>query len=144
MADNLALMIAHRRVHAYADESDRLMQRHAEAMECRDCEEFLKKGMDAFKWLRCAEETMREADYEGLYEMTAEVRSALDRLSAAWLTPCEFAETWISSLAERGYAPDNLKEFRETCEEAEDLVQRRHWQNQATAMRALNSAEEVW
>lgn len=144
MSENLALKIAHRRVHAYADESDELMQRHAEAMECRNCEAFLKMGIDAFKWVRRAEETIREADYEGISELTPEVQKALDLLYTAWMNPCEFAERWILSLANRGYVPENLEKFRNACEEAEGTIERRNWQRKATAARALNSAEEAW
>jgi hypothetical protein len=144
MAENLALTLAHRRVHAYADESDELIRRHAEAMECHDCEDFLKKGIDAFKWLRRAEETVREADYEGIRETTPEIQESLALLYAAWMTPCEFAERWISSLAMRGYTPGNVEKFRSACEEAEETLQRRSWQSRANAARALNSAEEEW
>lgn len=144
MADNLALIIARRRVHDYATESHELMQNHAEAMECRDCEDFLAKGIDAFKWLRNAEDTMREADYQGVFEFSEPIQQALDALYEMWLVPCRFADTWIESIAARGYVPDNLKKFREACEEADYTVQHRDWKKKATKARVSSSAEEEW
>ena len=88
-------------------------------MECRDCEEFLAEGIEAFRWLRTAEDIMREGDYQGVFEFTAELQKVLDLLYSAWLVPLEFVENWISSLAARGYTPKNLPKFRKVCEEAE-------------------------
>ena len=144
MSDNLALMIARRRVQAYKNESDELVQRHAEVRESRDCEAFLAQGVEAFKWLKNADDTMRKADYQGVFEFSRDLRQAVDLLYQAWLIPCEFAESWIASLANRGYAPDNLSRFRSACEEAEFIVQQRDWQNAATASRVLASSEEEW
>ena len=131
MSNNLTLSMARKRVREYAAETDSLMANHAEAMECRDCEEWLKRGIDAQFWLCRAEEIMRAADEDGLCEFDTEMRRALDCLYEMWLRPCEFAETWIASLATRGYTPDNLGEFRDACDMARDIVERRHWKNVA-------------
>ena len=144
MSDNLALSLARIRVHAYADASGELMKQHAEAMECRDCEDFLKMGIEAYQWLQRAEDTMREADYAGIFEFTRETRETLDTLYVAWLKPCEFAEKWIASLNNRSYFPDNLSKFRDACERAQESVQNRDWQNRATNTRVLGTAEESW
>lgn len=144
MTENLTLRIAQNRVRAYTDESDDLMKRHEEAMECCDCEDLLQIGIDAHKWLRRAEDTMREAVYLGLFEFTHEVKETLDILYAAWLEPCEFAEKWILFLDKREYIPDNLAAFRNACEKVEDTLQHRDWQNLATSTRASSEAEEVW
>ncbi len=87
---------------------------------------------------------MREADYEGIFDFSHEQRQALDFLYSAWLIPCEFADTWISALADRGCAPENLTAFRDAREEAEEVVEHRIWQNKATGTSTLKSSEETW
>jgi hypothetical protein len=144
MSDNMILNLAHHRVHAYAEQSDVLMRQHAEAMECRDCEVFLQRGIDANKWLRCAEESMREADKEGIFTFSQEIQDTLDALYLAWINPCEFAERWIQSLAERGYQPENRDDFRRACEETKDLLERRDWQKKAANARVLSTSKEPW
>lgn len=144
MSKNILLSVASKRVHSYIGESDDLMGRHSQAMECRDCEDFLKHGIDTFKWLHSAEKFLREADYQGISEFDREVQESLKRLYIEWLRPCEFAEKWIASLEKRGLRPDNLKLFRDTCDQVRDIVQRRDWQNRATHARVLSTAKEDW
>lgn len=143
MDDNLTFEIAHRHVHAFADQSSEVMRDHADAMNCRNCEEFLRAGIDACKWLKLTEETIREGAYLGIREITTDIRDALDSLYESWLEPCTYAEEWISSLEERGYKPDNLVEFRNAREEVRDIVERRDWQRRATTARVLSS-QETW
>ena len=144
MSDNTALTLAQRRVQAYASESDDLMKRHAEAMECRDCEDFLRKGIETHNLLRSVEKVVRESDCEGISEFSPEAQDELDALYVSWLKPCEFAELWIASLRERGYTPDNLDEFRKACVIARDTVESRDWQLAVTESREVSSAEEPW
>jgi hypothetical protein len=144
MTGNLVLNLAHRRVRAYSEETDRLIGDHHEAMHCRDCEDFLQNGIDTLLRIRRAEETLREADYEGIFAFDAATRSAVGALYRTWLQPCEFAETWIAELREMGHVPDNLDEFRAACEFAKDAVAQVDWQERATRARALTSSEEPW
>ena len=138
---NFVLDIATRRVHRYADD---LMRDHAQAMECRDCEEHLQQGIDAYKWLRRAEETLREADYEGILTFSKDLEMAIDTLYKAWLGPAEHAERWIKALRQKGYTPDNLNDFREICEDVKEIVGGREWGSKATKARASASAVEPW
>ena len=62
MDENIILQVARGRVDKYAGESVDLMRQHAEAMECRDCEDYLKRGIDAFKWVQRAQDMLRELE----------------------------------------------------------------------------------
>ena len=66
MSSDLSLQFAKRFVEQYEGRYDEIMRRHFVAMECRDCEEFLRQGLNAFRWLRHAEETFRQAAVENL------------------------------------------------------------------------------
>jgi hypothetical protein len=144
MARNLILEVAQGRVNQYADESVSLMRRHAEAMECRDCEDYLKRGIEALCWLRKAEDMLREADAQGICPLSPELRQSINVLYSAWLRPCADADKWIEDLGVRGYVPDNIGEFRGACEEAEEIAERKDWQDKATRARLLNSSQEEW
>jgi hypothetical protein len=139
---NICITVAQRRVRDYTDESDRLMQDRAETLECQDCEAFLQHGINAYRWLRRAEEFLREADYQGLVEFEPDLRDVLDALYEAWMRPCEFAEKWIAESLRRGSGVGNLTEYRETCEDARELLQELEWRRSARRARVLLASEE--
>jgi hypothetical protein len=144
MSGNIPLNLAQKRVHAYAEQYDDVIALHHQAMDRMDCEEFLQLGIDALKSLRMAEETLREAAYEGIFEFRPEVREALDTLYNAWLRPCEAAGEWIERLRLSQHVPDNLDAFRKACEIAHEIVGRRDWRNRTSSARALCEAGESW
>ena len=119
----LALRIARERVGRYRDESDDLMRRHAEAIDCRDCEDFLQLGIEAFNWLGRADQTIRQEVFAGRLEHDPEVDSALAALYSEWLKPCGYAEHWVAVQRERGFRVDNLEEFRKCCREAQAIAE---------------------
>lgn len=108
-----SLLIARQRVDAYS-QRDALMEQHAEAMKCRDCEDLLHCGIEAYKWLRRADETLREAAKAG-FDVGEEAKEALDLLYRTWLRPCERAERRIREQQELGFTIKNLDEFRAAC-----------------------------
>jgi hypothetical protein len=114
------------------------------AMECRDCEEHLQKGIVALKWLQSAERTLRQADYEGLKTFSPELQRALYRLYEKWLAPCEAAQKRIVSLEANGYSPDNLVAFAEACEIANDIVQRRYYSDAVSDSVENAMSQEEW
>ena len=141
---DLSYELAKRRVHQYKDESEKLMQSHRNAMECRDCEDFLKQGLDALRWLCQTEAMLREADYEGLHKYSNEAREAIRNLYVAWITPCEYAERMIDVQLKRGYEPDHLKQFREACEMVRDTADRIDWHKRAKQNVDILLAAEPW
>lgn len=120
------------------------MHDHHAAMACRDCEDFLKQGLDALRWLRQTEVILREADYEGLQEFTPQAREAIRSLYVAWITPCEHAERMIDVQVKNGYQPDNLKEFREACGLVRDTADRIDWHKRAKQNVDSRLASEPW
>jgi hypothetical protein len=81
-------------------------------MNCRDCEEYLQKGITAFRWLERAEEVVTEAENDCVRANDQQVHDAIESLYRLWLGPCEYAEQWIAGVSEDGYFPDNIDEFR--------------------------------
>jgi hypothetical protein len=121
--DNLALRTARLHVRDYTGESDDLVRRHAEAIDCRECEDFLQLGIDAFQWLGRADRVIRSAVYRGLAEYNPSLDVALATLYAEWLRPCTLAERWIAEQEQRGFRVDNLADFRACCEEVRAIVE---------------------
>lgn len=113
-------------------------------MECRDCEDFLRKGVESARFLRIAENIFRDADYRGISPFDDDIRSAIESLYVAWFNPCDFAEKWIADLGARGYTPDNVATFRQACEEMRDAIERKDWLSHATNARVVSLAEEPW
>jgi hypothetical protein len=144
ISNNVALDLARHRVQAYADESVGLMAQHTEAMDCRDCEDFLKLGVDAFQWLTRADDMLSAAAHDGLLDFTPELRAALGELYESWLRPCDAAERWIATLEQAGFTPEHLAEFRAACEVARNNVERQQWQEVTARARQTASADEPW
>lgn len=117
----LALREARRHVRSFSDECE-LVQDHREGSECRECEAFLQLGIDAFRWLVRADETIRGAIYTGGAEHDARADESLRSLFRAWLRPCDFANQWIAAQQGRGYHLGNLDEFRASEREVRSIV----------------------
>lgn len=139
---DVVINIARHHLRTYADESEKLMVDHQDAMECRDCEETLKAGILAYKWLKSADEVFREADYQGLKEYSEKRQKRIFNMFRKWLKRCRSVETWIERLRVRDYEPDNLAEFRNTCEEVEETVRQLEWQKGVAQARLNSEAEE--
>lgn len=121
---NITFDTARAQVSLFSNQSKGLRHHH-EAMECRDCEDFLQIGIDAFSWIERAHENLRRRIYEGTATFDPEVEDALTTLYESWLLSCTDAEKWISIQQSRGYYPDNLTEFRHCQEEVRDILEQR-------------------
>ena len=115
-----SLRLAKKRVEEYRDQ-DAIMSQHQEAMACRDCEDFLEHGIEAYNWLRQADRVLRQAAVEG-FGVSEEARDALAALYRVWLNPCPHAEERIKQQEERNFRLRNLHEFRAACEYVEQQV----------------------
>jgi hypothetical protein len=122
MTTSLEIAVARRLVESYADVSGQWKTEHRDAQDRRACQEWMQKGIDAFRWLQRAEETLTQAEFHGVHEMTAEERGAIESLYVAWLVPCAATEEWINVLEDRGYPPENLAEFRAACATVRRIV----------------------
>ncbi|HEY5315832.1 MAG TPA: hypothetical protein VIK18_25105 [Pirellulales bacterium] len=120
--DNLALRTATTFVNSYTRE-DELIEKHAQAMKCRDCEAFLQLGIDAFNWIIRADQITRQAIYEGTAEFDhPSIENAVRQLCHAWLRPCGRAEAWVAVQHSRNFRVDNLEAFRACCKEMQAIV----------------------
>ncbi len=119
----LAVRTAKKYVKNYNDESDALMQAHREAMDCRDCEDFLQLGIDAFHWILAADCKVRLALKDGNFEEFESQQVVLEVLARCWLQPCKYAEHWIQLQQQAGNEPDNLVLFRKCCVEMAAIVE---------------------
>ncbi len=117
-------------VNQYVDDSGKLMDEHRRAMECRDCEELLELGLNAYQWLVRSEETFREAHRLGI-GYGENVDQSLTLLLEAWLVRGESALAWVKELGERGHAPDNVGDFCAAYDHVWALVEDRTWADMA-------------
>ena len=100
-----------------------LIGRHVSAMECRDCEDFLQLGIDAFNWMIRADEQFREAIFDGRIEYDAETDESLSLLFRTWLKPSSYAEKWAAEQTERGFTLEKIAQFRQCVTEVRAIVQ---------------------
>jgi len=125
MNTSIELELARLYMAQYDDEADRWQAVHQEAMECRDCEDWLRKGIEAYRWICRADHALATADQLGVREMTDVDSSAVSLLYRRWLENCEPAEHWIADLHQRGWEPENLLEFRRLSELARVMAEHR-------------------
>ena len=120
MTHDYSLQLAQKRVDDYR-RKDETIAAHEDAMACRDCEDFLESGIEAFKWLRRADLTLREAAVAGI-QVPDDAPEAIASLYRAWLVPCPHAQQRIKQQVERDFRLRNLREFQEACEYVKQQV----------------------
>ncbi len=140
----LAFRNASRHVRRYTNESEDLMRRHAEAIDCRDCEDFLQLGIDAFDWLNRADESIRRAILNGRAEYDPKAERTLLEMYARWLRPCEHAERWIAVQAKRGFHVDNSGRFRECCVDVRAIVEDNNLLNNDAIIKLRDDAVDAY
>ena len=140
----LAFDAAKNGVDFFTDQTSQIMQDHSLAMACRDCEDFLQMGIDAFRWLQRAEENIRDGAMSGAVSFNLEVDEAITRMYEKWLGPCDDAEMWVAEQLRQGFTPDNLNKFRACCEEVRDTIEKRSLCQKARTARQNCSKEDAW
>ncbi len=120
MATDITLELAKKHVSKYA-EQDRIMAQHCSAMKCRDCEDFLQLGIEAYQWIARADQTLRQAAVEGL-DVPEEAKDVLCKLYTSWLTSCAHAEDRIREQEQQGFTVANAGRFRESRENVEQQL----------------------
>lgn len=132
----VALRAARQHVASFTDESEIVIKNHLEAMECRDCEDVLQLGIDAFGWLARADECIRGAVFRGM-DYDADADDVIRELFKGWLRPCDPVNKWIDTQIQRGYHPENLDEFRKCEKEIRAIVKSLEADTMTDAMRDL-------
>lgn len=108
--DSLAYRTARNHLQAFAGEGD-IIEKSYEAMECRDCEDYIKMGLDAINWIRRLDEKVRIACAKGKLVSDAAGDEHIEELYRTWLKPCALAERWAAEQKARGFDVDNLEEL---------------------------------
>jgi hypothetical protein len=123
-SDVFQLRTAKSRVSEYEHEFDDLAVRCAEANECRDLEDFLRLGIEAFDWIERADLWLRGVVASESISRDEEdaVVAAIDAMCRAWLRPCKFARDWIARVQAMDFQIENLDRFRECCLQMESIV----------------------
>ena len=142
MPENLVLEVARHHVRAYADTSAARADRELAAGSCDACAGLIQAGVDAYRWLRRADETLREADYCGLARLTPEIRETVGQLYALWLDAFSQTDAWIRSLG--GSPPVGFAELVDACEEVREILDGLDWKRRATRARILSGSQEPW
>lgn len=123
---------------------DQVTARHVEAMECRKCEEKIQYGIQAFKWLVRAEETIREALYRNLIPPTRDPREALHTLYTAWLEQFEGVSEKIARHKEAGYECSGAAELYECANRVQEWLSDSEWRSSAARANRANQEGEPW
>jgi hypothetical protein len=118
-----SLRIAQRHVELYSSQDKGLMAQHRQAMECRACEQFLNTGIEAYKWVKHADDVLREAARQG-FEVKDECVEVLNLLYRQWLVPCRHAMKWVETQQANGFVIGNLEEFEAAKQDVRKQVQR--------------------
>jgi len=121
------------------DRTEQLLKDHEEAMECRDCEDFLRLGIEAFQWLRKAHQNIQDDVYQGRSVYDAHVEHAITKLYQRWLKPYNTAERWMKNLKDQGFELDKAVDFARCCHEASAILEERLMAEAAGRARLLNS-----
>jgi hypothetical protein len=146
--DSIALRVASRHVDSFGQESDLIMALHYEAMECLDCEAFLKLGIDAYQWIIDADRDFRKAICKSPESVDfARIEAYLNELCRAWISRSEEAVERIKTQMERGHIVGNAAEFFRCREEMNSIVRfGEAWKNEplvdAMAALAAQAAKE--
>jgi hypothetical protein len=108
--DSLAYRTARNNLQAFAGEGD-IIEKSYEAMECRDCEDFIRMGLDSIAWIQRLDRGVRVRCAKGTLVPNAEGDEKIDGLYRAWLKPCALAVNWANIQKGRDFDVDNLDEL---------------------------------
>ena len=123
--------------------SEQLLKDHQEAMECRDCEDFLRLGIEAFQWLQKAHQSIQDDVYHGRSIFDAHVEHAITKLYQRWLKPYSTAERWMKGLQGQGFELDNAVDFARCCQEASAILEERRMAEAARHARLAHSDDDA-
>ncbi|HEX7380252.1 MAG TPA: hypothetical protein VF278_24260 [Pirellulales bacterium] len=139
--ESLELAIAQK---ALDDYSAAFTDGDVDAIEAAAFQRHLQQGIDAFHWIVRAEETLRQAAYQGLINFSPEIEQALEALYRGWLAFCERMRAILRQQLLAGGDFDNAREFGECRSGAIDWIERHEWRKISAASLARRSAAEPW
>ena len=109
--------IVQKYVEDYEGRCGEIMRQHFEAMQCRDCEELLEQGLNAYQRVRQADETIRLPARENLstteedLALLARAPQSLRFVFDLWLRPAERLEWRVLDPERTGYTMAHAADF---------------------------------
>lgn len=140
MESSLELSLAKKYIEEYAAHDDAVMRDHYEAEECVRCERALQAGIKAFKWLRRADEAIREAANANI-SIDPQLPQLIERLYRLWLQLHEPTERRIAMSEGRDYRLDHAAEYRDRARDVAQIVER--YDRLKALSERIPSAEEL-
>lgn len=144
LGENINLELAQRRLERYSHMASDVIAHVANGHNGANCIDFLQHGIDAYRWLVRAEETLRAASYESLFDFSADVQETFDALYLSWLKSSELAEAWIASHQQAATPSEILREYNRVKEAIEDVVAHRDWASRSRNAFEERMAHEPW
>lgn len=110
----------------------------AEARDTAACQRRLGQAIDSFQWIVRAEETIRQAVYQGLIEFSAELDEAIEALYRGWLVSSEATERVLAEIQE---CPQDAAEFRAITSQARERINAMAWARKSRKFRSGEAVE---
>ncbi|HVA46479.1 MAG TPA: hypothetical protein VNH11_08905 [Pirellulales bacterium] len=139
--ESLELAVAQKSLDDY---SAALANGDVQSLKAVACQRLVQQGIDAFQWIVKAEETIRQAAYQGLIDFSPELDETLEALYRGWLARCEQMQALIRQQILQGGDLDNVSEFARCRDSARDWIERHAWRKASSESLARRSASEPW
>lgn len=104
--------------------SDKLIHDHQDAMLCRDCEDVIRLGLDAFASMENVESTHRKGVELGLVPDAIVIDQELYNLRVRWMETCNGFIQAIETSKNNRYIPEQLEDFEEAMKAVSEKIQR--------------------
>lgn len=128
--ESLELAIAQKALDEYAAA---FTDGDAAATEAMAFQRHLQQGIDAFQWIVRAEETLRQAAYQGLIEFSPEIEQSVESLYREWLASSERIEKTFAAGQD---CPPDAAEFRAVTSQVRERINALAWVRKSRRFRS--------
>lgn len=139
--ESLELAVAQKSLDEY---SAALAESDGKSIKAVACRRRVQQGIDAFGWIVRAEETIRQAAYQGLIDFSQELDATLEALYRGWLARRGQMQALIRQQILQGAEFDNVQEFAKCRDSALDWIERHEWTKASERSRQRRFASEPW
>jgi hypothetical protein len=99
----------------------KLMADHEAAMECRDLEDKLRRGIGLFSMIRLSDESWSKKVQDGSAKFSPPIALSINAAYKWWLTPCEEILSQVEK-TQRQFKVDNAEHFGDCVRLAKKLA----------------------